>query len=329
MTAALSAFTAITGYPLNPLNAKRMLKKTAIPHPHLPTNANMGAGMVNVLKIGEVAFKLQKICQGDKSCYAQHLLEEDSFIFSVNKQELLTRVSDIFPNCLGRKGTKGSALKQEELLENLRRAALLAPYDGELWRALACINRQKCLWKYADYYHSLAVRVGKTDQEIVDSLLQKKEYEFVARYFLPYGSKVTEGLLNRTFFIQKYQKYLAATELVWLVDIIIQSEERISKLSNLLKMIINHKKVADGSLREIGEKIAQSAENIPEHEELLKAIINHQKIELSSLRRIRVNIEGNIENIPAHEEFLTIINQRLHIRNIFCCLKAQSSETNN
>ena len=95
VTAALVAFTAITGYSLNSHESIKILKRTAIPHPYLPTQSNMGAGMLNTWKIGEVAFKLRKQCQKDNSCYADSLQSEDTFKFSVDKRSLMKRTSNI------------------------------------------------------------------------------------------------------------------------------------------------------------------------------------------------------------------------------------------
>ena len=55
----------------------------------------MGAGMLNTWKIGEVAFKLRKRCQENKTCYADSLQSEDTFKFSVDKASLIKRTSDM------------------------------------------------------------------------------------------------------------------------------------------------------------------------------------------------------------------------------------------
>ena len=313
VTAALSAFTAITGYSLNYRESKRVLSKTAIPHPRLPINSNMGAGMVNIWKMGEVAFKLQKICQRDNSCYAQHLLEEVSFIFSVNKQELLARTLDIFPKCLGGEGVKGSTLQQEELLEELRRAALLTPYDGELWSVLACINRQQCLWKHGEYYDSLAERVRKTDQEIIDDLLQNQEYEFVGRYFLPYDRVVTDGSLMRWLSRLENRNDFSATSLEKVARIITKSEGKVSFLQrifnsiNIGRKVIARQRGSDNSFLNMPGEINYTAENVPHNRVFLRMIIESQEIEGHALAWMGIRIAENAKNISEHSELLEIV----------------------
>ena len=159
VTAALVAFTAITGYSLNSRESIEILKKTAIPHPRLPTQSNMGAGMLNTWKIGEVAFRLRKRCQENKTCYADSLQSEDIFKFSVDKASLIERISD-----MEKEG--GSREEKENLLKDLRKAALLSSFDGELWSLLASINRNRYLEKQAQYYQSLASRAGKNQSRI-------------------------------------------------------------------------------------------------------------------------------------------------------------------
>ena len=310
VTAALSAFTAITGYSLNSREAKHLLKKTAIPHPRLLVNSNMGAGMVNTLKIGEVAFKLQKLCQEDNACYAQKLLEKDTFAFSINKQELLERTSKLFPYCSGK---EGEFPEKETLVQDLRKAALLNPYDGELWSALACINRQQCLWQHNKYYASLADRTRKTDREIISDLLQDKKYEFVNRYFPLSDRKVTEELLKKSSSILEEQDDFDVATLISLARIIITRGASTTSLHSLVGMFINHPQITNNTLKILGKEISNNAKNLADHNKFLEMIINNEKIKSENLGWVGVDIAKNAENIPQHKKLLEdiISNQKI------------------
>ena len=197
VSSALIAFTAITGYPLNPRESTEILKKTAIPHPRLPAYGNMGRGMVNIWKIGEVAFKLQDICQSDRNCYARSLRLETTFRFPMNKQMLLERASEIFPVCMGTKREGGSLLEKQVLLKELRKTALLDLEDWRLWKLIACINREeRCLEAHEKFYDGLANRAGKTDEEVVGELLEDREYLFFLKY-IPWSHRVVQEFFEK------------------------------------------------------------------------------------------------------------------------------------
>ena len=277
VTAALVAFTAITKYALNPQEAIALLKKTAIPHPRLPNNSNMGAGMVNTWKIGEVAFKLQKLCGENNSCYTRKLLEEDTFTFSVNKQKLIGRASNIFPLCSGSTGRGGSFLEQEEMLEDLRKAALLDPYDGQLWSLLACINKRKCLRAHAEYYNSLAERADKTDRELVDEILQNGDYLFASKYLLLSDKETTEKVLAGLKKLSSAQD-LDPLILKELVDIVTQNlPEDIPHYNEVLHMIAKEPSIEREDLENLGNYIIKNMKNIFDPYNLLEMITGHQK----------------------------------------------------
>ena len=304
VTAALAAFTAITNYSLPPYEAVYLLKKTAIPHPRLPGNSNMGAGMVNTWKIGEVAFKLKKLCGKDDSCYARNLFKEDTFIFSVDRKELLKRASNLAPLCPSNRDKEESSLEKEKLLEDLRKAALLDPYDEQLWSLIGCSNLNKCLLKQAEYYSSLAIRVQKSDRELVDEILRNEDFLFANKYLLLSDNKITEEILTGMKKLSAAQD-LDSFVLKELVGIVIQiSPEDIPDYNGILHMIVRSSSTQGEDLKELAKGIIKNMDNVSEPYKLLEMIIDHPTIESYSLGRVAYNIIDDAETIPEHHKLL-------------------------
>ena len=73
VTGTLAAFTHISGHALNQAQSAKLLKKTSLPLPELPSVNYMG-GMLNSYKIGMIAFKLKSLCGEDQSCYSKFFI---------------------------------------------------------------------------------------------------------------------------------------------------------------------------------------------------------------------------------------------------------------
>ena len=300
VTAALAAFTAITGYYLKPQESIEILKKTAIPHPHLPTQSNMGAGMLNTWKIGEVAFKLRKRCQENKTCYADSLQSEDTFKFYVDKPSLIKWTSD-----MEKEG--GSREEKENLLKDLRKAALLNSFDEQLWGLLASVNRKRCLEEQAQYYQSLANRAKKTDQELLYELEKTGQYSML-KYLYFSHEEMKEDLTELYFSMLEKEEDIDREALIDLSKALISNEVATSpRQKELWEMLINHSKIDGVGLWILGTEIAFSAENISDHEKLLQMIINHSKISGATLGLVGEIIAHNAENISGHEKLLQMI----------------------
>ena len=74
--------------------------------------------------------------------------------------------------------------------------------------------------------------------------------------------------------------------------------------------VINHSKIDETGLEEVGVWIAFYAENIPAHEKLLLAIINHSKIDGRRLGEIARSIR-NAKDIPDKERLLEAIGLQI------------------
>ena len=320
VTGALVAFTAITGYSLNSREATSILRKTAIPHPRLPSVSNLGVGMVNVFKIGEVAFRLRETCQGDEYCYARELMSKEAFIFPSNKQKFIG-------DC------------QDDQLKELRREALLNPQEGELWEAIACINRKQGLQGHAEYYQQLVKRVKSSDEELIDNSWRDAKYLFLAKY-VPFSHRRMEELfpsmlnlsaINRRIlramalnligdeetlnqhedFLQQiiFHPNIYAETLEAIAQLVSSNAERITGHYKFLQSIVDeHPKVEDTyMLKSIGKYIAKNAKAIPKHRELLQTIIKHSKADANMLWILAITITENAKVITKHRELLQTV----------------------
>lgn len=178
VTAALAAFTIITGHNLTVVQSKNLLNKTAIPLPLYPKKHTLGAGMLNAYKISEVATRINKLCPTkDPTCIEIKLNEPDLFIFSAEVAPLLSRTKTLFPECVG-ESKKNNAIERcddrKQLLKDLRKAALLDTASEKLWGVISCISYLDGLDKNGKYYDSLSKRGKKSDQQLVEDLLKHK-----------------------------------------------------------------------------------------------------------------------------------------------------------
>ena len=323
VTGALAAFTAITGYSLNSREATSILRKTAIPHPRLPSVSNLGVGMVNVFKIGEVAFRLRETCQRSEDCYARELMSKEAFIFPSNKQKFIGHCQD----------------DQLDQLKELRREALLNPQEGELWELIACINRKQGLQGHAEYYQQLATRVKSSDEELIDNSWRDEEYLFLATY-VPFSHRrmrelfpsmlnlpaineeilqgVALNLIGDEETLNQHEDFLQqiifhpnidANTLEVIAQFVSSNAERITGHYKFLQSIVDeHPKVEDAYMLEsIGKYIAKNAKAIPKHRELLQTIINHPKASVDMLWILAITITENAKVITKHRELLQAV----------------------
>ena len=198
--------------------------------------------------------------------------------------------------------------EKENLLKDLRKAALLSTFDGQLWGLLASINRKKCLEKQAQYYQSLANRTEKTNRELLYELKEAEQYSII-KYFSFAQEEIREDLTELYFFLLKREN-INQKELIELSESLISNAEfAFDQQEVLWKMLINHSKINWEMLKILGRRIVYNAENIPTHERLLLEIINHSKIDGEGLEYVARWIIYYAENIPTHERLLLeIIN---------------------
>ena len=106
VTGALGGFTLLSGYPLETLEARFVLEKTAIPLPFLPRSHLLGSGMLNAYKMGRVALRLKERCEKFSpelrdACFYNAVRNENVYRFETESRELFSRARQSFPECFG------------------------------------------------------------------------------------------------------------------------------------------------------------------------------------------------------------------------------------
>ena len=226
----------------------------------------------------------------------------------------------------------------EEFLKKLRKEALLNPWEGELWKLIACINKKKGLQGHAEYYQQLAKRVESSDEELIDALWEENEYLFLARY-VPFSHDRMEELFPRMLdldlpvintiilqgvafnligdeetlnqredFLQQiiFHPDITANTLKIIAKLVSENAERITGHYKFLRSIVDdHPKISDTyTLSLIGEYIADNAKSIAKHRELLQMIIDHPKANSSLFWSLVDPIAKNAKIIPSHYQLL-------------------------
>ena len=165
VTAALLAFTLITGQHLSPDLAITLLAKTAIP---ILIGGNKWVAMLNSLRIVELGFLLQDICQASAACMREQITSEHLYQTDFNiTRHAIHQAERAFPLCFS--GVKTTAnlftttapcSQQQEAFNLLRTAALLDAQNSILWQLLACISNGNGLVANGEFYQRLAIRPG-------------------------------------------------------------------------------------------------------------------------------------------------------------------------
>lgn len=194
VAAALGAFSSISSYELSPIEAKRLLQKSAIVLPNLPRGSNMGEGLLNTYKIGEIAYRLKNECSDNHECITDRLKQDSTYNLedAFDSSELLT----FFPQCpLGESAPQSEgdisdrvcSKSQKDLLKKLRQVAFLNNQPS-LWRTLACVSRIDGKFQNASFYDALADRLKiNSDDQIAQQLLKSSnpdDHSHLVKYIL-------------------------------------------------------------------------------------------------------------------------------------------------
>ena len=177
VTAALAAFTMVTGYHLTVPEAKKLLTQTALPFAHYPGPNSLGPGMLNSYKITEVALRMAKECEGKKSdCIKNKLSKDESYQFKVQNTDLLKKAKLLFPECHGEISlTVNNCEEKKKVFNEIRAEALLNPDRSELWSLISCVSKNDGLEVNAKYYDAMAKRKNKTDEELIAALFKEEK----------------------------------------------------------------------------------------------------------------------------------------------------------
>ena len=156
VTGSLAGFEWLSGYHPTSKEAKILLEKTAIPTRYSKDNPRTnGVGMVNAYKLGMVGKRLKKICGQNKSCIKGKIYYDPSIYSFPEDSSLPEALDQAFPECrsdacIDSGSSEGLCKDTEALFKRLRKAVLLNPSNGELWRYLACIYKSSGLDENAE-----------------------------------------------------------------------------------------------------------------------------------------------------------------------------------
>lgn len=156
VTAALAAFTLITGHKLNKSEAIQLLKSTA-QKGSKSFDGKHGAGILNTYKIGRIAFKLQEYCKnfvGEEktSCIVQKISQSETYNF---EPQDLSAARKAFAGCFPLESqSEASCTQRQAYFKLLREEALLNPRKDVL-ESLACIAKSQGYNQNALFYQSL------------------------------------------------------------------------------------------------------------------------------------------------------------------------------
>ncbi len=208
VTAALAAFTLITGHKLNTKEAKELLAKTAIMFPEYPAPNGLGSGMLNSYKIGEIAFKLKKECGNDKACIRNKI--DDGSYYSFNSHEISfdQDLEKLFPNCSNypkKIDSDSNCSEKKDLFTKIRKAALLDSTNQKLWNAIACISGEDSYTQNQKFYKKLAERKNITDKQLIHQLESTKREPELVKVLLSHENNITDEAIEK--YIRKKENH--------------------------------------------------------------------------------------------------------------------------
>ncbi len=160
VTSALASFTEITGYKLNKEEIKKIFEMTSLKLSYADEFEGMvGAGLINIYKIGKVALRLREMCSNDESinsCIHEGINNHNSYLFE--SEIVLGDVASLWNSCGNSDdGTheNDTDLKRQRL-NALRASLLLSPENAEGWALLSCIYGSEGFSVNAKYYSKMA-----------------------------------------------------------------------------------------------------------------------------------------------------------------------------
>ena len=315
---ALASFTVITNHLLNTKQAEHLLKKTALHFPNLPSSNSMGHGILNAYKIGEVGFKLDKICQNNKvehdKCISSHLNLDSTYVFHLeDEKEITLRDAQVaFPTCFSETNIPGNATCEDKhnILERLRQIAFLDSSDKRFWQVISCIKEESGLTKHAEFYAGLAKRLDMSDEDVIRHMIENQDYEILLKYAISTENlnQIIMPILNDR---NTQNKFLAIA--LRSVQDILQYYEDIPNLEGILIKAIRHNNAESAVFFAVNNIITDNFSKISNAEDILRYNINRQNVPLPTQA-----VSNNLDKLSDPEFFLriTIDNERITEANL-------------
>jgi hypothetical protein len=214
VTAALAAFTLETGYDLSHGESKRILKNTALRFPHLPTPNLLGSGILNSLKVSELATKVKERCKlspDQKSCIRGLLKEKDIFEFEDKNQEVFEEAKIVFPFCSSKKVSQDFPVdceKQEDLFKRIRKEALLNPDSGS-WSLISCLYKTSGFPINAKFFDEMEKLKGRSNIQMKKNAFSSLMDARYLKYLVGkenYTPELEDHIISEINSIPKYQR---------------------------------------------------------------------------------------------------------------------------
>ena len=204
VTGSLTAFTLMTNYILTVTEAIRLLHKTAIPFPNLPSFDGWASpGILNAYRIGAVAERLNQMCQRQNRghCMARLLQLDETYQFERESELLFKEANNTHTPTKNCDKSKVSAhtsdqfaspqpgLKCEQLphITKMRMAALLNPYNAKAWKHLASSLKK------GEFYLAMQARAERNgDEVILDQICRQGSSKHLRYFSAPYLKTLME-----------------------------------------------------------------------------------------------------------------------------------------
>ena len=317
VTGALTAFTQITHYLLDAKQAKNLLKRTAMHFPRLPSSNSMGAGILNAYKIGEIGFKLNKICQNNRNkeaCISSNLDLDKTYEFNLEEEKMaiIRDAQNAFPTCFSEKNTPSNNTTCEDkhhILEKLRQTAFLDSSDKTLWQTISCIKKESGLTKHAEFYTGLAERLDMSDEEIIDNIIANQDY-LKLKYVIS-KENINQIIMFMLDEAKKIKSQFLAFALRSIEDIL-QYYEDIPNLEDILTKAIHHDSADKVVFSAVSDIIKDNFDKISNAEDILRYMINNRNAILPTLYPSlsllpTLAISNNLNKLSDPESFLRMI----------------------
>ena len=214
----------------------------------------------------------------------------------------LARPSKSFPECAVGMGpfeeaVNTNACRKTESFNNLRRAAFLHPTDARAWEAVACVKEQYFGGNGAEFYHSLAQRVQKSDDEILEDICNGNREEARLALYLPESSLMK--LLNRRGCHPRILSFAANAlhPLAWWI----------SNPRQIWETVLAHPDVNGEALFSLIKWTIQHARDIPDSQEILEKAFSHTKIDNGVIWGFAWFVADHVDNLPNFWKLVEIV----------------------
>ena len=325
VTGSLTGFTLITDYILKTSEAIRLLHKTAIPFPHLPSYHGWGApGILNAYRIGAVADRLNQKCRGEGGnrhrCISNLLQSDGTYQFERESEFFFEQALDALK--------AESSCARREFTTKMRMAALLAPESSKAWEYLASSGEN------GEFYHAMAAKVRRDNDEIVLNQMCRSnnsdDWEQLRYFPAPWLATLLErgdchpraramalkGLLYNTDRIESHlpglirdifsdPQMMTTSDLESLYPFLIGRSDIIPNFPEVLESLVRLEQINAEMLSDTVGFVFYGVGQMPNYQRFLAIVLEHPSTNCEVLQTITGDVAENSERIPDLETILS------------------------